>query len=118
MSLPVTAGATLICAAGTAPSALVVVAPPVLAEKKPEANILDFVPFVNIMPFGTCNILTAAASGVPTPCVPATAAPWAPGSPTVLVRGAPALNNASVCACSVGGVISISYPATTTETVP
>ncbi len=114
----VTLGATLVCAAGTAPSALVVVDPRVLGEKKPAANILDFIPFVNILPFGTCNILTAAASGVPTPCVPATVAPWVPGSPKVILRGAPALNNTSVCNCAVGGVISVTNPATTIVMIP
>jgi hypothetical protein len=118
MAQLVSLGATLVCAAGTSPSALVVVPPTVTAEKKPAANILDFVPMVNIMPFGTCNILTAAASGVPTPCVPAPVAPWSPGSPTVLVRGAAALNNASVCNCGIGGVISITFAGTTTEMVP
>lgn len=114
----VSLGAMLTCAAGTAPSTLVVIPPTVLAESKPAANILDFAPFVNIMPFGTCNILTAAALGVPTPCVPATVAPWAPGSPTVLVRGAPALNNTSMCNCAIGGVITITNPGTTKEMIP
>lgn len=114
----VAAGPTLVCAAGTAPSTLVVIPPTTTAEKKPAANIMDYVPTVNIVPFGTCNILTAAASGVPTPCVPATVAPWAPGSPTVLVRGMPALNNTSICNCAVGGAITISFAGTTTEMVP
>jgi uncharacterized Zn-binding protein involved in type VI secretion len=78
---------------------------------------MDSIPMTNILPFGTCNVLTAAAAGVPTPCVPATAGPWAPGSPTVMVRGQPALNNTSMCTCSIGGVITISNPGTTKEGV-
>jgi len=117
MAQLVTMGAQLQCTSGTAPSVLAVVAPPVTGEMKPTANIMDHIPMTNIMPFGTCNVLTAAASGVPTPCVPATAAPWAPGSPTVMVRQAPALNNSSTCTCCIGGCISIVMPGTTKEGV-
>jgi len=112
----VTHGALLTCVAGAAPSALTVVAPNVTGEMKPVANIQDFVPMVNIMPFGNCKILTAAAAGVPTPCVPATT-PWTLGSTTVTVRGMPALHSGSMCNCSIGGVITISNPGTTKETV-
>src|SRR4051795_12608250 len=104
-------GAMCSCTQGTAPGSLVVLPTnKVPGCKVPAANIMDNVPMTNIMPFGTCNILTSAAAGVPTPCVPATAAPWAPGSPTVMVRGQPALNNSSTCNCSIGGVIAINNP--------
>ncbi|MDR1268431.1 MAG: DUF4280 domain-containing protein, partial [Planctomycetaceae bacterium] len=59
------------------------------------ATILDNKPIVNLATFGVCSSLanpmvavaTAAALGVltPMPCIPATVAPWAPGSPTVLI---------------------------------
>ena len=117
MAQLVAMSAQLTCAAGSAPSNLIVVDPRVTAEGKLAANIMDNIPMTNIMPFGTCNILTAAASGVSTPCVPATAAPWAPGSPTVTVRGKPALNNTSTCNCTVGGAITITNPGTTKEMV-
>lgn len=117
MAQLVSMGAQLTCAAGAAPSVLVVAPPTVTGEMKPIANIMDNIPVTNIPPFGTCNILTAAAAGVPTPCVPAPAGPWAPGSPTVTVRGMPALNSTSKCACSIGGVISIAMPGTTKEMV-
>ena len=110
-------GAQLQCVSGSAPSVLVVPTPNVTGEVKPTANIMDSIPMTNIMPFGTCTVLTAAASGVPTPCVPATAGPWAPGSPTVMVRGQPALNNTSTCTCTIGGVITITNPGTTKESV-
>jgi len=113
----VTMGAQLQCTSGTAPSVLAVVVPQVTGEMKPAANILDFTPMTNIMPFGTCNVLTAAASGVPTPCVPGTCAPWAPGSPTVMIRNAPALNNSSTCVCPIGGVVSVANPGSTKESV-
>lgn len=117
MAQLVSMGAQLTCACGAAPSALMVVAPPVTGEVKPIANIMDHIPMTNILPFGTCTILTAAALGVPTPCVPATAAPWSPGSATVMVRGQPALNSTSMCNCMIGGVITISSPGTTKESV-
>jgi hypothetical protein len=78
---------------------------------------MDYIPATNIPTFGTCSVLTAAASGVSTPCAPAIVAPWTPGSPTVTVRGQPALNNTSTCACTIGGAITITDPGTTKETV-
>lgn len=121
-------GATLQCTMGAAPSQLVVAPPPVLAEGPAAANIMDFAPAVNIMPFGMCKSLanptvaaaTAAALGVltPMPCVPVTVAPWAPGVPTVMLRGMPALNNSSKCMCMWAGVISINMPGTTKEMTP
>lgn len=122
-------GAALMCTMGLAPSTLSVLpSNKVLAENKPMATIMDNKPFVNIAPFGLCNSLanpntaslTAAALGVltPGPCVPTFPAPWTPGSPTVLVANTPALNNSSQCVCAYGGSVSITFPGTTTETVP
>jgi Domain of unknown function (DUF4280) len=116
MSDLVTNGATLKCPLGDATATLIVIPPTVMAESNPVATIADCIPFANIPPFGTCKTLTAAASGVPTPCVPATV-PWVPGSPTVMVRGIPALNKSSTCICSIGGVISITDAGTTKESV-
>ena len=108
----VTHGALLQCAAGAAPSALSVTPPNVTAEMMPAANIQDCIPMMNIQPFGNCKILTAAAAGAPTPCVPATA-PWTLGSTTVMIRGMPAIHKGSMCNCSVGGVITVNMPGTT-----
>jgi hypothetical protein len=118
MAQQVSATAMLKCTSGDAPSALLVPAQMVLCEALAAANILDYAPAVNIAPFGTCKVLTTAAGGTPTPCVPAVVAPWTPGSPSVLVRGAPALNNTSTCACTVGGAISITSPGSVKELVP
>lgn len=130
MAFPVTMGASLACTFGNAPSTLVVIpkGPPVQMEKKFAANILDFVPMTNIMPFGLCMSIanpmvaaaTAAALGTltPQPCIPATVAPWAPGGPTVLLAKAPILNNSSKLMCTWAGVISVVNPGTTTETCP
>jgi hypothetical protein len=93
----------------------------------PSANIMDHVPMLNIPPFGMCNSLanpmvaaaTAAALGAltPMPCIPATSAPWAPGSPTVQIANMPALNDSSTLACNWGGVIQVSMAGQFTVTV-
>lgn len=117
------------CSFGVAPSALVVLpANKTMVGGPPAANIMDHKPMVNIPTFGMCNTpsnpavaaATAAALGVltPMPCVPATAAPWAPGSATVMIGNMPALNNSSKCMCSYGGVISISNAGQATTNIP
>ena len=122
-------GAMMTCSFGAAPSSLVVLPTnKVMGCNVPAANIMDFVPLTNILPFGVCSSManptvasaTAAALGVltPMPCVPVTAAPWAPGCPTVLIANMPALNDSSKCMCSFGGVISITFPGQVTVQVP
>ena len=129
MGMHVCMGATLQCSFGAAPSSLVVLpASGVLAGGAPGANIMDNKPIVNILPFGTCNSMsnpmvaaaTAAALGAftPMPCIPVTAAPWAPGSPTVLVGDMPALQDSSKLACNWGGVIQVVAPGEFTSMVP
>jgi hypothetical protein len=129
MPMHVCSGALLQCSFGVAPSTLTVL--PVnrtLTTNMPAANIMDYVPLVNILPFGMCSSpanptvasATAAAMGVltPMPCVPATAAPWVPGAPTVLLANMPALNDTSKLICSYGGVISVLVPGQFTEMIP
>ena len=113
-------GATTQCSFGAAPSSLMVLPVNRVLQTLPIANIMDNKPFVNILPFGTCMSManpavaaaTAAALGVltPMPCIPATAAPWVPGTPMVLLGNMPALDMNSKCMCSFGGVISIVAP--------
>lgn len=109
------------CTFGDAPTPLNVVDPTrPMAGNMPMANIMDNKPMVNIMPFGTCKSLanptvasaTSAAMGVltPMPCVPVIAAPWAPGSPTVMVCNQPALNSNSKLMCNWAGVIQLVPP--------
>lgn len=108
------------CSFGMAPSMLTVLPQNKVVTTQPIANIMDNKPMVNILPFGMCSSLgnptvaaaTSAALGVltPMPCVPAITAPWAPGSPTVLIANFPALNNTSKLMCMWGGVIQISNP--------
>ena len=65
----------------------------------------------------TAALLTKAGIITPAPCIPA-CSPWAPGSPTVIVGGKPALNISSKCMCSYGGVISIIMTPATTIQIP
>jgi hypothetical protein len=122
-------GATLMCSFGVAPSSLVVL--PVnrtMVGGPLAANIMDHIPMTNIMPFGMCTSIanptvaaaTTAALGVltPMPCIPVTPAPWAPGSPTVLIGNQPALNNTSMCNCNWAGVIQITVPGQMTTEIP
>lgn len=122
MGFGVCGGALLQCTFGMAPSTLNVLPAARVMSSQALATIMDNVPMMNIMPFGMCQSLsnptvaaaTAAALGVltPMPCIPATTAPWAPGSPTVLIGGKPALNNSCKLTCMWGGVIQINYPGT------
>jgi len=117
-------GAMMACSFGAAPATLAVLDPTtILEDAMPAANIADFAPMVNIPTFGMCNSIanptvaaaTAAALGVltPMPCIPATSAPWVPGSPTTLLRNMPALDQTCQCLCMWGGAISISMPGAT-----
>lgn len=113
-------GAMMQCSFGVAPSSLMVLPVNRVLQSLPMANIMDNKPFVNVLPFGMCTSManpmvaaaTAAALGVltPMPCIPATAAPWVPGMPTILIGNMPALDMNSKCMCSYGGVISIVSP--------
>jgi hypothetical protein len=47
-------GAQLMCSFGTSPSSLVVLLNRTVADNQPEATIQDYIPMVNIMPFGMC----------------------------------------------------------------
>ena len=117
MSVQVCAGAMLQCSFGVAPASLLVLPVNQVLTGTPAATIMDHLPFVNIAPFGMCNSVanpmviaaTAAALGVPTPmpCIPATVVPWVPGSPTVMIRKMPALNNACKLTCLWGGMIQV-----------
>jgi hypothetical protein len=75
------------------------------------ATIQDHTPVSNIPPFGNCTVLTAQANGVPTPCVPAIPAPWAPGSTSpVQVGNFPGLLSTDKLACTIPGVITVQDP--------
>ncbi len=129
MPMQVVNGAQLMCTMGAAPSVLTVLpVNRVMDNSVPAANIMDHIPMANIMPFGMCispanptvAAATAAALGVltPMPCIPATAAPWVPGAPTVMIANQPALDNMSKCMCNWTGVISILMPGQVNTMIP
>jgi Domain of unknown function (DUF4280) len=129
MAMQVCMGATTMCTMGMAPSSLVVLPTNrVMTDEFPDANIIDNVPLVNIMPFGMCispanpevAAATTAAMGVltPMPCIPNTPTPWTPGGPTVLLANMPTLDNTSTLICIWGGVISFIEPGEMTVQVP
>ena len=128
MAMQVCMGAMMQCSFGAAPSSLVVLPANRTLTGTPAANIMDSAPIVNVPPFGVCSsaanpnvaAATAAALGVltPMPCVPVIPAPWAPGSPTVLIANMPALNNSSKLTCAWGGVIQIGSPGQGTVEIP
>ncbi len=129
MGKVVVSGAVLQCTMGAAPGSLSVVPPGgrVSANQLPMATVMDFAPTTNIAPFGMCTTLsnpqvasaTSAALGVltPQPCIPATTAPWTPGSATVTVGGMPALTDSSTCMCMWGGTITVKQAGATTVDV-
>ncbi|WAJ39817.1 DUF4280 domain-containing protein [Pseudomonas sp. GOM7] len=117
----VCSGATLQCSFGAAPSMLnVLPTNRTLTGGMPAANIMDHIPLVNIMPFGVCMSManptvaaaTAAALGVltPMPCIPATATPWIPGAPTMLLGNMPSLDSNCTLMCNWAGVIKVVMP--------
>lgn len=125
----VCSGATLQCSFGAAPAMFNVL--PVnrtLVGGMPAANIMDYIPLVNVTTFGMCSSLanptvaaaTAAALGAltPMPCIPATASPWVPGAPTVLLGSMPALDANSTLMCTWAGVIKIAYPGQVQMLIP
>ena len=128
MGQQVCMGATIKCSFGMAPSSLMVLPTNRVLTQTPDANIMDNIPMVNILPFGTCQSLanptvasaTSAAMGVltPMPCVPVTPAPWIVGAPTVLIGNMPPLNNSSKLMCAWGGVIEVINPGQVTVEVP
>ncbi|MBV9504948.1 MAG: DUF4280 domain-containing protein [Acidobacteriia bacterium] len=129
MPIQVCMGATMQCSFGMAPSSLVVLPKnKTFTDQVPDANIMDHVPMVNIMPFGMCTSLanpevaaaTAAALGVltPMPCIPNTPAPWVTGAPTVMLGNFPTLDNVSQLMCVWGGIIQFADAGEETVDVP
>ena len=115
----VCSGATLRCPFGSMTSKLNVTPKGVDDQGNPAATIMDFVPLVNIKPFGMCRSLanpqvasaTAAASGAltPMPCIPVTS-PWQPGSTDISIANQIVLHKTSTCQCMWAGIIKIVDP--------
>lgn len=111
-------GATLRCSCGDEESKLK------LPEEhgidiydKPQANVMDYIPMTNIMPFGKCKSMAnpevAAATSAnrgrlkKMPCKPVVNTPWFDGKSDTLVDGHPALLNKSTNQCKWQGRIAI-----------
>ncbi|MCC8024466.1 MAG: DUF4280 domain-containing protein [Clostridium sp.] len=128
MGICICGGSVVQCSFGAAPGTLNVLPASKVISSMPVASVMDNKPMVNIPAFGMCSSManpqvaaaTAAALGAltPMPCVPVITAPWAPGSPTVLIGGYPALNNTSKAICAWGGVVQVVSPSQTTIQVP
>ena len=68
------------------------------------ANISDFKPMADVMPFGICcsptNPAVISSMGCPAPCTPVISTPWTNLEPVnVLVQGMPAITNSSTLQC-------------------
>ncbi|HEX3705994.1 MAG TPA: DUF4280 domain-containing protein [Mycobacteriales bacterium] len=110
--------AMLTCSEGESPAALdVLPIARVFVGELPVAAIEDHIPLIEVATFGMCRSLTnpevasatSAAEGklTPMPCVPALAAPWIPGNPTVLVGGQPVVAETSMLMCTFAGEITV-----------
>lgn len=116
------------CSFGAAPSSLVVLPTNQFMVDTPCANIMDYAPMVNVMPFGTCSSManptvaaaTAAAMGAltPMPCVPVIPAPWAPGCPTFEIANMPAVDSSCKLMCTWGGEIQVTDAGQTSLQIP
>jgi len=100
-------GAQLKCDQGKTNSLFVAINPMWNIDGKFVGRQTDFVPLLNILPFGpNCTLLTAAAGGVTVPCIPFPL-PWqgvhTQGQGMLL----PVLLNSSTCRCTFGGGISV-----------
>jgi len=118
MSSYVVEGAKLSCSMGNKDSTFKVpMDHKIYINDKPQGNIMDYKPNVNILPFGKCKSLsnptvaaaTSANNGVlrPMPCMPVVATPWMNGKMDVLIENFPAMLKTSKNMCAWCGVITI-----------
>ncbi len=112
-------GASMTCSQGTSPSTLTIL--PTLGssgDQENAATVNDFLPMVNVAPFGMCQCpanpqvaaATAAAMGTltPQPCIPVLPSPWTPGASIVTIQEIKALSDNSTLTCAWTGTIQIS----------
>jgi len=114
-------GALVKCSFGVAPTPLTFLPlSMMMTPTGPIGSCVDFIPFLNVKPFGVCMsmanpmtaALTAAALGVftPAPCIPIPLGPWMP-STTAMGMVGPILTASSCLNCMWGGCINILMPA-------
>lgn len=111
-------GAKLECNCGDKESSLQIpVDHGIYINDKPQANIMDFKPNLNIKPFGKCrsmaNPTVAAATAAnkgrlkKMPCMPVVTSPWIGGKEDTYIDNSPALVNKSTNMCVWSGRITI-----------
>lgn len=113
-------GTLLKCEFGNAPSPIMVLPDKKVNAMLPVAVKTDYIPFLNIPPFGMCSnpanpmvaAATAAAFGVltPMPCIPCTVQAWTGACSKVKVHGKEAINMDSKLSCLYGGSIQAAAP--------
>ena len=111
-------GAKMSCTFGSSSCSLnVLPTKQIQLEDNEAANIMDYVPMVNISGFGQCSSLvnpvvavaTAKNSGVlePQKCIPVIVTPWMPGKPDELMANQPALMDFCINTCVYFGIVTI-----------
>ncbi len=110
-------GAKLKCSCGDQECSLQLMNHDSKIKGKEQANIMDFAPMMNVLPFGMCSSMLnpaliaakAASNGAvqKVPCIPVIPAPWLGGKMNKLVKGAPALLKSSTLMCAYMGQIKI-----------
>ena len=129
MPMQVCMGASMMCTFGMAPSSLVVLPTnKVLTNMMPDANIMDHIPMVNIMPFGMCMSPSNPSVGRRHRRGAGCAHSHAlhSGNPRAVDSGRdhrpdrqlPGVDNASQLMCTWGGVITFVTPGEFTVMVP
>lgn len=117
MSKLVCETAQLSCNQGLTPCVLSVLTNQIVrVEGKLVATVNDILP-INIASFGTCQLLTAMAQGVPQPCLPKIVSPWLQDASKLSIQGQAALNESAKAICSCGGQITINFAGQTTTVV-
>lgn len=97
---------TVKCVAGTAPGVVNATAQQKLfVDGRLVLTEMD----TTATPMGTCNILTAAAAGVPTPCSPVLIPmTWQATSMPETINGQKIVLKTSMINCAVGGLVTVS----------
>lgn len=113
-------GTLLKCGFGNAPAPIVTLPDAKVNAMLPVAVKSDYIPFLNILPFGMCSnpanpmvaAATAAALGAltPMPCIPCTVQEWTGACSKVKVHGKEAINMDSKLNCLYGGSIQAVVP--------
>ena len=121
MPLPLVTGTLLKCSMGLAPTVFTstpLPGLPLVNGALPAATVDQFLPMMNIPPFGMCQSManpqvaaaTAAAMGAltPMPCIPNVIAPWVPPAISTFASALPLATVSSKCVCMWGGMIEAS----------